>query len=175
MTPIRWEPFTELSMLQSEMNRLFNSFGEQPGQGSWSDRRWIPPMDLVETGDHYTLRADLPGMTEREIEIQLQDSVLTIAGERLPQHEQPQEGYLRLERSFGAFSRSITLPEGVDPNYVHAQFDRGVLEVTIPKPEQKKPHKVSIDVAPHGETFELEDLETTAPATQERELAGVAG
>ncbi len=175
MTLIRWEPFAELSMLQGEMNRLFNTFGEQPGRGSVPARRWVPPMDLVETGDHYTLRADLPGLTEADIDIQLQDNVLTIAGERRPAHEQAQEGYYRLERSFGAFSRSITLPEGVEPSNVNAYFDRGVLEVTIPKPAQKQPHKVSIAVAPQDETFELEGLQNTETAVQERELAGVAG
>jgi HSP20 family protein len=147
MALIRWEPVTELNTLQNEMNRLFNTFFDQPGptsRGGLPGRRWIPAMDLVETGDQYVLRADLPGLSDEDVSIQLQDNVLTISGERKTEHETQQEGYYRLERAFGGFSRSLTLPEGVNPDAVQAHFDRGVLEVRIPKPEQKKPRQVQI-------------------------------
>lgn len=149
MALIRWEPISELNTLQNEMNRLFNTFFDQPpatGRGGASGRRWIPAMDLVETKDHYVLRADLPGLSDEEVNIQLQDNVLTISGERTAEHETQQEGYYRLERAFGGFSRSLTLPDGIDPDAVHAQFDRGVLELRIPKPEQKKPRQVQINL-----------------------------
>jgi HSP20 family protein len=147
MALIRWEPVAELNSLQNEMNRLFNTFFDQPaptGRGGGQARRWIPAMDLVETGDHYVLRADLPGLSDEEVNIQLQDNVLTISGERKAEHETRQEGYYRLERAFGGFSRSLTLPDGIDPDAVQARFDRGVLELRIPKPEQKKPRQVQI-------------------------------
>ena len=89
---------------------------------------------------------ELPGLSDEEVNIQLQDNVLTISGERTAEHETQQEGYYRLERAFGGFSRSLTLPDGIDPDAVHAQFDRGVLELRIPKPEQKKPRQVQINV-----------------------------
>ena len=85
MALIRWEPVAELNTLQNEMNRLFNTFFEQPGKsgrGNGTTRRWLPPMDLVETADHYMLRADLPGLSDEDVNIQLEDNVLTISGER---------------------------------------------------------------------------------------------
>jgi len=144
---IRWEPVAELNTIQNEMNRLFNTFFEQPaptGRGGAPGRRWMPAMDLVETGDHYLLRADLPGLSDDDVNIQFQDNVLTISGQRTAQHDEGEEGYFRLERAFGSFARSLTLPDGVDPDGVHAHFDRGVLEIRIPKPEQKKPRQVQI-------------------------------
>jgi HSP20 family protein len=147
MALIRWEPARELATIQTEMNRLFNTFFE-PGQsnanGQTGPRRWIPAMDLVETGEDFVLRADLPGMSESDVNIELEDNVLTISGERKAEHEERKEGYYRVERASGAFSRTLTLPEGVDPERVRASFDKGVLEVRIPKPEQRKPRKVTI-------------------------------
>ena len=144
MTIVRWEPLRELGTLQSEMNRLFSSAFDAPtGQGG-TLRRWMPAMDLLETGDQFVLRADLPGMSEEDVNIELEDSTLTVSGERKAEHEQEGEGYYRLERSFGSFQRSLTLPKGVDPESVTAGFDRGVLEVRIPKPEERKPRRIHI-------------------------------
>jgi HSP20 family protein len=160
MALIRWEPAAELNTIQNEMNRLFNTFFDQPapsGRGGTSSRRWIPPMDLVETADHYVLRADLPGLSDDDVNIQLEGNVLTISGERKTRHEQHEEGYYRIERAFGSFARSLTLPEGVDPDAVQAHFDRGVLEIRIPKPEQKKPHQVQISLGAKPRTIEGTD------------------
>jgi HSP20 family protein len=138
MAIVRWEPFRELAALQGEVDRLFNSGSNGPL------RRWMPAMDVVETEDQFVLRADLPGMSEEDVNIELEDRVLTVSGERKAEHEATKGGYHRVERAFGAFVRSLTLPEGVDPEAVEASFDRGVLEVRIPKPEQRKPRKISI-------------------------------
>jgi HSP20 family protein len=156
MALIRWEPVRELNTIQSEMNRLFNTFFEAPptagGQhGGQAMRRWIPAMDLVETEDAFVLRADLPGLNEGDVNIELEDNVLTISGERKAEHEERKEGYYRVERASGSFARSLTLPEGVDPEAVTASFDRGVLEVRVPKPEERKPRKVSISVGQGGQ------------------------
>jgi HSP20 family protein len=159
MALIRWEPARELATIQSEMNRLFNTFFEPsngtagPSQGG-ALRRWIPAMDLVETGDEFVLRADLPGLSEEDVNIELEDNVLTISGERKSEHEDRKEGYYRVERASGAFSRSLTLPEGVDAERVRANFARGVLEVRIPKPEQRKPRKVTISAGGSQDTIE---------------------
>jgi HSP20 family protein len=148
MTIVRWEPLRELNSLQSEMNRLFNTVFDQPASASGNVmRRWMPAMDLVESADHFVLRADLPGMSEEDVNIEFEDGTLTVSGERKTEHEEEKEGYHRVERSFGAFSRSLTLPQGVDPEAVTASFDRGVLEIRIPKPEQRKPRKISISGA----------------------------
>jgi HSP20 family protein len=145
MTVVRWEPLRELNSLQSEMNRLFNTAFDQPSSGSGNVlRRWMPPMDLVESGDHFVLRADLPGMSEEDVKIEFEDGTLTVSGERRSEHGEEKEGYHRVERSFGAFSRSLTLPQGVDADAVTASFDRGVLEIRIPKPEQRKPRRIEI-------------------------------
>jgi HSP20 family protein len=144
MTIVRWEPLRELGALQTEMNRLFNTVFDSPGGNGGTLRRWMPAMDLLETTDHFVLRADLPGMSEQDVNIELEDSTLTISGERKTEHEESQEGYYRVERASGSFQRSLTLPKGVDPEAVTASFDRGVLEVRIPKPEERKPRKISI-------------------------------
>ena len=115
MAVIRWEPVRELHSLQQEMNRLFGSFLETPGSGaSTAGRQWIPAMDLVEREDHFVLRADLPGVREEDVKIELEDTVLTVSGERRAEREEHREGYHRIERATGAFRRSLTLPEGVD-------------------------------------------------------------
>jgi HSP20 family protein len=129
------EPFSQ------EFSRLFNTLfdgAEAPSQ------RWVPAMDLVEDGDHFVLKADLPGLSEDDVSIEVEDNMLTVSGERTAEQEQRERGWYRLERSFGRFSRSLTLPEGVDPDSVSASFDKGVLEIRIPKPEERKPRRISI-------------------------------
>ena len=145
MPIVRWEPLREFSTLQNEMNRLFNTVFDAPAQGNGpSTRRWMPAMDLVESGDHFILRADLPGLSEEDVRIEVEDNTLTISGERKAEHENRQEGSFRVERAFGAFSRTLTLPQGVNAEAVSASFDRGVLEVRIPKPEERKPRRIEI-------------------------------
>jgi HSP20 family protein len=165
MALIRWEPVREIQTVQNEMNRLFNTFFDAPTPGNGGAttlRRWIPAMDVVETDDHFVLRADLPGMSENDVKIELEDNVLTISGERKTEHEQRNEGYYRVERASGSFSRSLTLPEGVDANGIQAKFESGVLEVRIPKPDQHKPRKVQISVGTAAAT--IEGAEKTEPA-----------
>lgn len=150
MALVRWDPLREIDTLQGEMNRLFSTFFETPtgrgGNGGAAARRWIPAMDLIEAGEHFVLKADLPGMSEDDVNIEVENNVLTISGERKTELEDKHEGYYRLERSTGAFARSLTLPEGIDAGAVTASFDNGVLEVRVPKPEQAKPQRVQIAV-----------------------------
>jgi HSP20 family protein len=148
MAMIRWEPARELQAIQQEMNRLFGSaFDTQGGLANGgAASRWIPPMDVVEDDEHFVVRADLPGVEEKDVNVELEDNVLTISGERKSDVEERKEGYYRIERAYGAFSRSLTLPEGIDPEGVKASFSNGVLEVRIPKPEERKPRKVAINV-----------------------------
>jgi HSP20 family protein len=131
---VKPEPFTR------EIDRVFDAFFGQTDQG----RRWVPPMDLVEAEDHFVLKADLPGLAEADVNIEVQDGTLTISGERKAEHEQRERGWYRIERSFGTFNRSLTLPDGVDPDAIEASFSDGVLEVRIPKPAERKPRRISI-------------------------------
>jgi HSP20 family protein len=150
MTIVRWEPLRELSTLQSDMNRFFNAMFDAPGTGAGGGqagalRRWTPAMDLAETEAAFVLRADLPGVSQEDVQIELEDTVLTVSGERKADHDTKGEGFYRVERSFGQFSRSLTLPKGVDAEAIAASFTDGVLEVRIPKPEQRKPRRISIN------------------------------
>jgi len=149
MALVRWEPAAELNTIQSEMNRLFNSLFDTPTRSFSADttRRWVPAMDLVEGDDHYVLHADLPGLAEQDINIELESGVLRVSGERKAERtEENKRGYRRIERSYGSFSRALKLPDGVDGDAVEASFANGVLEVKIPKPAQNKPRKVTIAV-----------------------------
>src|ERR671922_3044210 len=120
------EPFSQ------EVNRLFNTLFDVTDAGV---QRWVPAMDLVETDDHFVLRADLPGLGEDDVKIEFEDGTLTVSGERKAEHESKNEGYYRVERAFGSFSRSLTLPQGVDPEAVTAGFDPRGLEGRLPQPE----------------------------------------
>ena len=132
---------------QSDFDRLVGGFFDAPAaRGPMTSRRWIPAMDMAESPDGYTLRVDLPGVADEDLAIQFDDGVLTISGHREATKRTGEGGYLRVERSAGQFSRSLRLPEGTDAKAVSAVLDRGVLEVTIPKPEERKPQKIEITV-----------------------------
>jgi HSP20 family protein len=149
MALIRWEPARELQSFQQEMNRLFGTFfdaqGGTAGPGAPASR-WIPAMDLVEEKDSFVLHADLPGVAEKDVKVELEENVLSISGERVSEHRDRHEGFYRVERASGSFQRSLTLPEGIDPEAIDAHFENGVLTVRIPKPEQRKPRRVAISV-----------------------------
>jgi HSP20 family protein len=157
MALIRWEPVP--------MNRLFNSLFDTPTVQSAGTRRWLPATDLVESDTHYVLRADLPGVSEADINVELDHNVLTISGERKSEHADRKPGYYRVERTSGSFRRSVRLPEGVDGEAITATFDRGVLEVTVPKPQQAQPHKVQITVGA-GEPEAIEAAEAPAETAE---------
>ena len=129
MAIVRWEPFRDLS----DLNRLFDAGGAQ--------RRWLPAMDLVETTDEFVLIADLPGSPRRTSR---SSSRTACWRSRVSAGAAHQDGYRRVERPSGAFSRSLTLPEGVDGEAITASFDRGVLEIRVPKPEARKPRRIEI-------------------------------
>lgn len=146
MALVRWEPIREISSIQNEVNRLFDTFFDTPaasGRGT-GPRRWTPAMDLTERDGVFVLRADLPGVSEEDVSVELDDRLLTVSGERKSATESERDGFHRIERAYGSFSRSLTLPEGVDADAIEASFDRGVLEVRIPKPSARKPRRIAI-------------------------------
>ena len=167
MALVRWEPVREINGLQTEMNRLFNTFFDASGQSPQGGaRRWLPAMDLVEDDDVFVLRADLPGLSEEDVNLELEDNVLTISGERKSEHAERREGFHRVERAYGSFSRQLTLPEGVDADGIEAQFDKGVLEVRVPKPEERKPRKLNISVG-GGQPKTIEGTESVRESNTE--------
>ncbi len=170
MALVRWEPVRELDTIQSEMNRLFNTFFDTPAAGGAAApmRRWMPAMDLVEHEDHFLLSADLPGMKQENVRIEVTDNVLTVAGERKSGHEERKGGYIRIERAAGTFQRSLTLPEGVDAEQVSAHFTDGVLEVRIPKPVERRPHRVQIAVNGGQPAIEGEASDPEASSSDEK-------
>ena len=153
MALVRWEPARGLDSVQSDLDRMFDAFlGTRRPNGGY---RWAPAMDLVETDDHLVVKADLPGLDKDDVEIEVSDRVLTISGERKTEHEEHEGGYYRVERAYGSFSRSLSLPEGIDADKIEADFDKGVLEVRIPKPVARQPHRIRIG----GETVNGEAQE----------------
>ncbi len=143
---IKPDPFSR------EVDRLFDRLFDTPAQA----QRWTPAMDLTEADDHYVLKADLPGVSDEDISIEVENGLCTISGERKAEHEHSERGFYRLERAFGRFQRQMTMPEGIDPDGVTADFDRGVLSVRIPKPEQIKPRRVEIATGANRDQATLE-------------------
>ena len=147
MALMRWEPFRELADLRREMERIFDQFlEERPARKARG--AWLPTVDIYERNDHFVVRADIPGVRPENIDVSVQDDVLTIHGERKHEEEVRDEKYYRAERRFGSFERTVMLPPTVDRERVKATFDNGVLEVTPPKLPQVQPKKVEIEVKP---------------------------
>jgi len=140
-----WDPFADLWDLRSEMNRIFDAFFARPTERLFS-RGWYPAVDIYEDKDHYTVKAELPGLKQEDIKVSLTNNTLTIRGERKAEHEEKRGGYHRLERAYGEFCRSFQLPTEVDADHIKAHYKDGILEITVPKSEKAKPKEISIKV-----------------------------
>ena len=140
-TLVRWEPFRELASLQSEMSRVMNGLVEGNGR---ADQSWIPVADVWETEDEVVYAFDLPGIPEDAINVELDDGALTVTAEREREEKVESGRYYRFERRFGTFSRTIGLPQGVTDADVKADYEHGVLNVHVKKPEQPKPRKIQV-------------------------------
>jgi HSP20 family protein len=142
MALVRWEPFRELAALQNEMSRWLSQGPTTPGNGQSSS--WLPAVDVWETEQELVLSFDLPGIAEDDIAVELEDNVLTVSGRRERTAEHSNDRFYRFERRHGAFSRSVTLPAGVEEGDIEADYTNGVLEVRVPKPEEPKPKRIQI-------------------------------
>jgi HSP20 family protein len=145
MAVIRRSPAGQLAGLQSDMARMMNTFFGSapfaPGNGSSS---WLPAVDVTETADALVLAFDLPGLKQEDIQVELDDNVLTVSGERRRESEAEQDDFFRYERRFGSFSRSVALPAGVKDDQIDASYENGVLEIRVPKPEQHRPKRIEV-------------------------------
>jgi HSP20 family protein len=142
MAILRWDPFREMTSLQTQVSRLADSM--------WSGRQesWLPAVDVLDTADAVVLKAELPGLKVDDIQIEVDDNVLTLKGERTFTETLDEERYYRVERRYGTFQRSLALPQGVKPDEIRATYEDGVLEVTVPKAEAEKPRRIEVKAAP---------------------------
>ena len=138
---VTWEPLREVATLHNEMSRLMNGLHEGNGRTAQS---WIPTLDAWETDDEVVYAFDLPGIPEEKIAVELEDGALTVSAERERTGEARQDGFYRFERRFGTFTRTVGVPQGATEADVTAQYENGVLEVHVRKPEQPKPRRIEI-------------------------------
>jgi HSP20 family protein len=137
-TLTRWDPFTELGELRSRFDRLFDEWLES------RERAWTPAIDVVREDGHLVVRADLPGIKPEEVKIEVEDDILTISGEHTESKEEKDKNYMRRERRYGSFSRSMTLPVGINAKQIKAKTHDGVVEVAIPLPKEAKKETVKL-------------------------------
>lgn len=137
-TLTRWEPFAELGELRSRFDRLF----EELANGG--ERRWTPAIDVVREKDNLVIRADVPGIKPEEVDIEVENDILTVSGAHEESKEEKGKDFLRRERRSGSFTRSMAMPPGVDPKKIKAKTHDGVVEVTIPLPKEAKKEAVKI-------------------------------
>jgi len=138
--PARWNAFREL---EDQLDRVWDGLRGTPGESV----AWIPPVDVHEGKDAFTLEADLPGINKEDIEVSLDNGLVTLKGSRKKEIEKDGDGYHRVERTYGRFERSFRLPDGVDASQVTAAFDKGVLRLTLPKSEAAKPKQIQVHVS----------------------------
>jgi HSP20 family protein len=147
MTTTRWDPFRDLMAIQDRMNRLFQeTLARQRGQEEIEVGQWSPAVDIFETAERITLRADLPGMEQSEIEIRVENNTLTLRGDRRAPGDVKPEDVHRSERPHGPFLRSFSLPQSVDQNGIKASHKNGVLEVTLPKRSEARASSIKVEV-----------------------------
>jgi len=143
----RWEPFREFTTLQDRMNRLFrDSFGSEGQDQSLATSAFAPPVDVYEDEHNVTLKIEVPGIDEKDIDVRIENNTLTVHGERKFEKEEKEENFRRVERQYGSFTRSFTLPTTVDAEKVAANYDKGILKVSLPKKAEAKPKQIKVSV-----------------------------
>ena len=158
MAIIRWDPFRDMTQVQSQLNRLVDQV--------WNGRQesWLPAVDVFDTKEAVVLKAELAGMDPDDIQIEVEDNVLTIKGERKFEETVDRERYYRVERRFGSFQRDLALPQGVRPEDISAAYEDGVLTVTVPKVEEEKPKRIEVKAKKTVEAKRTDEKATTASA-----------
>jgi HSP20 family protein len=151
MAIVRWEPFRDLMTVQERMNRIFDEAFRGAGRSGEGDDwalggTWAPAVDIYEQDGNLVLKAELPGIEPKDVDVRVENNVLTLTGERRFENEVKREQYHRVERAYGRFSRSFTLPNVVDTGNIKAEFREGLLRVVMPKREEAKPKQISISV-----------------------------
>ena len=146
----RWEPFRDFSTMQARMNRMNRLFREsynpEVPDDSLTTTTFAPPVDIYEDEHNITLKLEVPGIEEKDIDVSVENSTLTVHGERKIEKEEKEENFRRVERQYGSFTRSFTLPSSVDPGQVSAHYDRGVLKISLAKRAEARPKQIKVNV-----------------------------
>jgi HSP20 family protein len=141
----RWDPFRELSVLQDRMNRLFQDFAPRHEQ-ELTAGNFVPPVDIYEDEQSVTLKVEVPGLDPKDVDVQVENNTLTIKGERKFEKEEKEENFHRIERRYGSFVRSFTLPSSVDTDKVKADYEHGVLKIQLAKRAEAKPKQIKVNI-----------------------------
>jgi HSP20 family protein len=142
----RWDPFREFSTLQDRMNRLFrDSYGER--EEALTTSSFAPAVDVYEDDHNLTLKIEVPGIDEKDIDVRVENNVLTVHGERKFEKEEKEENFRRVERQYGSFTRSFTLPNTVDTDRVQANYEKGILKIQLAKKAEAKPKQIKVNVS----------------------------
>jgi HSP20 family protein len=143
----RWDPFREFSTLQDRMNRLFReSYGPEGRDESLTTSQFAPPVDVYEDEHNVVLKVEVPGIDEKDIDVRVENNVLTVHGERKVEQEEKEENFRRIERQYGSFTRTFTLPSTVDAERIQADYDKGILKIVLPKKAEAKPKQIKVNV-----------------------------
>ena len=143
----RWDPFREFSTLQDRMNRLFrDSYGPEGREETLNTTSFAPPVDVYEDEHSVNVKIEVPGIDEKDIDVRIENNVLTVHGERKFEKEEKQENFRRVERQYGSFTRTFTLPTTVDAEKVAASYDKGILKIALPKKAEAKPKQIKVNV-----------------------------
>ena len=146
----RWEPFSEISTMQDRMNRMNRLFREsyspEGPEEALTTTNFAPPVDIYEDEHNIALNLEVPGIDEKDIDVRIEGNTLTVHGERKIEKEGKEENFRRIERQYGSFTRSFTLPSSVDPAQVSANYDKGVLKINLAKKAEAKPKQIKVNV-----------------------------
>ena len=143
----RWEPFRGFSTMQDRMNRLFReSYSPEGPEETLTTTSFAPPVDIYEDEHAITVKMEVPGIDEKDIDVRIEDNTLTVHGERKFEKEEKEENFCRVERQYGSFTRSFTLPSSVDPGQVSADYEKGVLKIKLVKKAEAKPKQIKVNV-----------------------------
>jgi HSP20 family protein len=143
----RWDPFREFTTVQDRLNRLFReSYGPEGREESLATSSFAPPVDVYEDEHNVALKLEVPGIDEKAIDVRIENNVLTVHGERKIEKEEKEENFRRVERQYGSFTRTFTLPTTVDAEKVAANYDKGILKIVLPKKAEAKPKQIKVNV-----------------------------
>jgi HSP20 family protein len=142
----RWDPFREFNTLQDRINHLFRESASNGSDEALTTSNFAPPVDVYEDEHNVTLKIEVPGIDEKDLDIRVENNTLTVHGERKFEKEEKEENYRRVERQYGSFTRNFTLPTTVDSESIHADYDKGVLKITLAKKAEAKPKQIKVNV-----------------------------
>jgi HSP20 family protein len=159
----RWDPFREFSTLQDRMNRLFRDSYGDVREEALATSTFAPPVDVYEDEHDITLKIEVPGIDEKDIDVRIENNTLTVHGERKFEKEEKEENFRRVERQYGSFTRSFTLPNTIDAEHVQAHYDKGILKVQLAKKAEAKPKQIKVNVGSE-KSLEGKEVKSTGRA-----------